>query len=79
MYNNTYEPSGKNTFFQFSLLPSTSDLYPSLPSLISFVVVSFLVAQTVKYPPAMRETWVRSQSQEDPLAMGMAAHSGILA
>ena len=38
-----------------------------------------LVAQTVKYPPAMRETWVRSQSQEDPLAMGMAAHSGILA
>ena len=58
MYNNTYEPSGKNTFFQFSLLPSTSDLYPSLPSLISFVIVSFLVAQTVKYPPAMWETQV---------------------
>ena len=58
MYNNTYEPSGKNTFFHFPLLPSTSDLYPGLPSLISFVVVSFLVAQAVKHPPAMWETQV---------------------
>ena len=38
-----------------------------------------LVAQTVNYPPAMRETWVRSLGQEEPLEKGMAAHSGILA
>ena len=29
--------------------------------------------------PAMRETWVRSLGQEDPLEEGMATHSGILA
>ena len=38
-----------------------------------------LVAQTVKNPPAMRETWVRSLGQEDPLEEGMATHSSILA
>ena len=74
MYNNTYEPSGKNTFFHFPLLPSTSDLYPGLPSLISFVVVSFLVAQTVKHPPAMWETQVWSLSWEDPLEKEMVTH-----
>ena len=38
-----------------------------------------LVAQTVKNPPAMRETWVWSLGQEDPLEKGMATHSIILA
>ena len=38
-----------------------------------------LVAQTVKNPPAMRETWVRSLGWENPLEEGMATHSGILA
>ena len=38
-----------------------------------------LVAQTVKNLPAMRETWVRSMGQEDPLEKGMATHSSILA
>ena len=38
-----------------------------------------LVAQTVKNPPAMRETWVRSLGWEDPLEEGMATHSSILA
>ena len=33
----------------------------------------------VKTLPAMRETWVLSQGQEDPLENGMAAHSNILA
>ena len=28
---------------------------------------AFLVAQSVKNPPAMRETWVRSLGREDPL------------
>ena len=34
---------------------------------------------TVKNPPAMKETWVRSLAQEDPLEKGMASHSSILA
>ena len=38
-----------------------------------------LVAQLVKNLPAMRETWVRSLSWEDPLEKGKATHSGILA
>ena len=38
-----------------------------------------LVAHTVKNLPAMRETWLRSQGQEDPLEKGMVTHSTILA
>ena len=38
-----------------------------------------LVAQLVKNPPAMRETWVQSLGWEDPLEKGMATHSSILA
>ena len=38
-----------------------------------------LVAQMVKNPPVMPETWVRSLGWEDPLEMGMATHSSILA
>ena len=38
-----------------------------------------LVAQTVKNPPAMQETWVRSLGLEDPLEESMATHSSILA
>ena len=33
-----------------------------------------LVAQLVKNPPAMRETWVPSLAWEDPLEKGKAAH-----
>ena len=38
-----------------------------------------LVAQLVKNPPAMWETWVRSLGWEDPLEKGMTAHSSVLA
>ena len=38
-----------------------------------------LVAQLVKNPPAMRETWVQSLGWEDPLEKGKATHSRILA
>ena len=38
-----------------------------------------LVAQLVKNPPAMRETWVWSLGWEDPLEEGIATHSSILA
>ena len=37
------------------------------------------MAQTVKNPPAMWETWIRSLGWEDPLEEGMATHSSILA
>ena len=37
-----------------------------------------LVAQLVKNPPAMRETWVPSLGWEDPLEKGKATHSCIL-
>ena len=38
-----------------------------------------LVAQLVKNPPAMQETWVRSLGWEDPLEEDMVTHSSILA
>ena len=37
------------------------------------------VAQLVKNPPAMQETWVRFLGWEDPLEKEMATHSNILA
>ena len=49
----------------------------------NFIEVYFLwaslVAQLVKNPPAMRETWVRSLGWEDPLEKRKATHSSILA
>ena len=44
----------------------------------SYSTFSF-VAQLVKNPPAMPETWVRSLGWEDPLENGKATHSSILA
>ena len=38
-----------------------------------------LVAQLVKNPPAVQETWVRSLGWVDPLEKGKATHSSILA
>ena len=38
-----------------------------------------MVAQMVKYPPPMQETWVQSLGWKDPLEEGMATHSSILA
>ena len=38
-----------------------------------------LLAQLVKNPPAMRETWVQSVGWEDPLEEGVTTHSSILA
>ena len=37
------------------------------------------MAQMIKNPPAMQETWVRSLDREDPLEKGMATHFSILA
>ena len=41
--------------------------------------MSLLVAQKVKNPPAMQETWVYSLGWEDPLEKKIATHSSILA
>ena len=38
-----------------------------------------LIAQLVKNPPAMQETWVRSLGREDPMEKEMATHSSVLA
>ena len=38
-----------------------------------------LIAQLVKNPPSIWETWVRSLGWEDPLEKGKATHSSILA
>ena len=43
------------------------------------VFLGFPVAQLVKSPPAMWETWVRSLGWEDPLEKRKATHTSILA
>ena len=48
-------------------------------TLYTELIWTSLVAQMVKNPPAMQETWVRSLGQEDTLEKGMATHSSILA
>ena len=48
------------------------------PALISIYIRTSLVAQMVKNLPAMRETWVQSLVQKDPLERGMATLSSIL-
>ena len=42
-------------------------------------VSASLVAQLIKNPPAIQETWVRSLGWEDHLQKEMATHSSILA
>ena len=43
------------------------------------LVINSMVAQLVKYLPAVQETQVQSLSLEDPLEKAMAPHSSILA
>ena len=47
--------------------------------LTKLITWTSLVAQTVKRLPTVRETWVRSLDQEDPLEKEMATHSSTLA
>ena len=42
------------------------------------LLVASLVAQRVKRLPAVRETWVRSLGQEEPLEKEMTTHSSTL-
>ena len=54
-------------------------LYQPTKKGIKVVYWTSLVAQMVKNLPTVRETWVLSMGQEDPLEKGMASHSSILA
>ena len=44
-----------------------------------FISYKQIVAQLVKNPPAMQETWVWSLDWKGPLEKGTATHSSILA
>ena len=46
---------------------------------VSGILSRTVVAQLVKNPPAMQETWVKSLGWEDPLEEGMATQSHIFA
>ena len=59
--------------FQAGLSPHLHHPQRGLPS------GAYLVAQTVKNPPAMQETQVQFLGWEDPLKKGMATDSSILA
>ena len=43
------------------------------------IILTSLVAQTVKYLSTMQETWVQSQGWEDPLEKEMAIHFSTIA
>ena len=43
-----------------------------------FIKWASLMAQTVKNLPAMKDTWVQSLGQEEPLVKEMATQSSIL-
>ena len=76
---------GKGYPFQYSGLGNSMDcivhrVTKSQTQLNDFHVHrASLVAQLVKNPPAMWETWARSLGREDPLEKGKATHSNILA
>ena len=59
---------------------TTQDLFESLShSEIFKRNLYFLLAQLVKNPSAMQETWIQSLGWEDPLEKRTATHSSILA
>ena len=69
--SNSLRPHGLQ--YTMRLCPSpTPRVYPTH-------VWTSLVAQMVKRLPAMRETWVQSLGQEDPLEKETATHSSTLA
>ena len=58
-------------FFYFHLFQIYSHVY--------LFLWASLIAQLVKNPPAMQETWVQSLGWKDPLEKEKAIHSSILA
>ena len=45
--------------------------------MIIWVAQASMVTETVKNPPSMKETWVQSLGQEDPLEKAVATHSSV--
>ena len=83
----TFLPRSKGLLISWLQSPSTVILEPPKMKSITVSIVSpsicqsdgtrchdrsFLVAQLVKKPPAMQETWVRYLGWEDPLEKGTA-------
>ena len=50
-----------------------------LPIIVILFIIQNSLAQLVKNPPAVWETWVQSLGWEDSLVKETAAHSSILA
>ena len=83
----TYQPG--EFLFQFPIFLPFHTVHGVLKArILKWFTVSFsseprswisLVAQMAKHLPTMRETWVRSLGQEDPLEKEMATHTSILA
>ena len=65
-------------FFRLIVLNFSSWGFPHSPKYLR-LCLPVLVAQMVKRPPTMRETWVQSLGWEDLLEKEMATHSSILA
>ena len=63
--------------FKMGLIFIANSIYSNLKS--TLLERASLIAQLVKKPPGMLETWVRSLGWEDPLEKGMAIHSSVLA
>ena len=68
---NTYNSDAKQVLNKYTWIYLIAKYYS--------IFRASLVAQLVKNPPAMQETWVRSLGWEDPLEKGTATHSSILA
>ena len=70
------------SFLSQTLLQSESSDGASFTTELNYpyrALWAFLVAQKVKYQPAVWETWVRSLGQEEPLEKEMTISSSILA
>ena len=59
--------------------PPVNCFFTFVRNQLNMLVSASLVAQLVKTPPVMRETWIQSLGWEDPLAKEKATHSSILA
>ena len=68
------------SIFIYFLLKTNMTCLDLQSNLLLLAIISLgasLVAQTIKNPPTMKETWVQSLGQEDPLEKGVATHSTI--
>ena len=66
----------KKSYYSYDYDQISSEFFFLLSPIL---VWASLVAQMLKNPPAMWETWVWSLGWDDPLEEGMATHSSILA